>query len=111
MDANLKDQVDWHQPNIKIMGREMPIPRLQAYYGIKGAFYRYSHLNLKSMPFNETLLQIRTATEACLNTQLNAALLNFIEQDRIVWGFMQMMSLQLMLYIPLLLLVWVKKER
>lgn len=85
--SQLKTKIDWQQPSIKIMGRTLPIPRLQAYYGDKGAFYRYSNLNLSPLPFNLTLSTIKSAVEDAVDSQFNAALLNLYRTGQDSMGF------------------------
>ena len=51
----LQDELQWSQDYIKLYGREVKIPRLQAWYGEPEATYTYSQLAMKPMPWKNSL--------------------------------------------------------
>jgi len=68
--------IAWQQDIIKIFGKEIPIPRLQAFYGDEGLSYKYSNINLKATKWNNLLLKIKADIETTSNIKLNCVLLN-----------------------------------
>lgn len=72
----LLNEITWQQDIIKIFGKEMPIPRLQAFYGNEGLSYKYSNINLKATKWNGLLLKIKTDIENISSVTLNSVLLN-----------------------------------
>ena len=72
----------WRQDEIKLFGKVIPIPRLQAWYGDEGATYQYSTLTLEPIPWYEELSQIKKLVEKELGTTFNSALLNYYETGR-----------------------------
>lgn len=68
--------IAWQQDIIKIFGKEIPIPRLQAFYGDEGLNYKYSNINLKATKWNNLLLKIKADIETTSNIKLNCVLLN-----------------------------------
>ncbi|WP_246840588.1 alpha-ketoglutarate-dependent dioxygenase AlkB [Lacimicrobium sp. SS2-24] len=73
----LQRSLAWRQDSIRIYGKEVNIPRLQAWYGDPGANYRYSGLQMTPMPWTEALLQVKAACETQTQTRFNAVLANY----------------------------------
>lgn len=85
--AALKAETVWEQSRIRIAGRQIPIPRLNAWYGDRGADYSYSGVRLPTRPWTETLNSLKTRVEAATGTRFNSALLNLYrdEHDSVDW--------------------------
>lgn len=71
------NNIAWRQDNIRMFGKQVPTPRLSAWYGIPGAIYTYSGLTLQPLPFTSTLNHIKTEIEQRLQLPpFNSVLLN-----------------------------------
>nr|WP_206077672.1 alpha-ketoglutarate-dependent dioxygenase AlkB [Pontibacter sp. SGAir0037] len=81
----LQQQVNWKQENIKLFGKEQPMPRLTAWYGDKG--YTYSGLQNAPQPWLPVLLQLKERVEQVSGAQYNSVLLNLYRtgQDSMGW--------------------------
>ena len=68
---------NWQQNNIKIMGKTMPVPRLECMYGDAGCSYLYSKsVLLEPLPWNAELLELRSLIQSTTNYSFNIALCN-----------------------------------
>lgn len=74
--AGLEQQIAWRQDLLSIGGRQIPIPRLQAWYGDAGASYSYSGLKMQPLPWTPLLGAIKQKVEALSGESFNAVLLN-----------------------------------
>ncbi|MCP5018818.1 MAG: alpha-ketoglutarate-dependent dioxygenase AlkB [Ketobacter sp.] len=85
--SRLQEEIPWRQDNIRIAGKETPIPRLQAWFGDPGISYTYSGLTLQPEPWNDTLQHIKEQIESYSDTQFNSLLANLYrdEQDSVGW--------------------------
>lgn len=83
----LAELISWQQDQIKVYGKDMPIPRLNAWYGDEGMDYRYSGIQLRAMPWNEPLLALKHQLESSLNVTFNSVLANFYRDgnDSVSW--------------------------
>lgn len=79
--------IEWRQDNIKIYGREIPQPRLTAWYGDEEAVYTYSNIINHPLPWLPVLLQIKQRCEAIAKASFNSVLLNYYRngQDSMGW--------------------------
>lgn len=86
MNALLAD-IAWEQPAIKIAGRSLPIPRLQAWYGERGATMAYSGRTFRAEGWHHVLLAIKSALEQCSGATFNSVLVNLYRdgQDSVSW--------------------------
>lgn len=75
--AVLQSTLAWRQDSIRIYGREVKIPRLQAWYGDADAIYRYSGLDMQPRPWTEELLALKQACEQQSCSRFNAVLANY----------------------------------
>ena len=66
----------WEQKVIKIYGRQMPSPRLTAWYGDAGAVYSYSGISLEPLPWVPVLLEIKARIESVSEARFNSVLAN-----------------------------------
>ncbi len=81
------DQTPWQQPNVRLYGREHPVPRRVAWYGDPGVSYRYSGLTHQPLAWTPLLAQIRRQLVAVVGQDLNGVLLNLYRdgQDSMGW--------------------------
>lgn len=85
--AQLRQQVAWQQDHFRIADRQVPVPRLQAWYGDEGAFYAYSGLAFTPLPWFSALQRIRDKTQAIAQHSFNSVLVNLYrnEHDSVGW--------------------------
>jgi alkylated DNA repair dioxygenase AlkB len=83
----LKDEVEWEQKSIRIFGKEVPEPRLTAWYGDPAALYTYSGITMKPLPWIPALEALRNRIETITSATFNSALLNYYRsgQDSMGW--------------------------
>ncbi len=83
----LSQRTTWSQPQIRIYGRSVSVPRLVAWYGEPEARYRYSGLLHEPLPWTPMLAEIRQRVEQQVGQTLNGVLLNLYRdgQDAMGW--------------------------
>ncbi|MFA5630800.1 MAG: alpha-ketoglutarate-dependent dioxygenase AlkB [Porticoccaceae bacterium] len=83
----LIQETPWEQSMIRIAGRPIPTPRLNAWYGDRGADYGYSGVSLRTLPWTQALAQLRTRVEHATGHSFNSALVNLYrnERDSVDW--------------------------
>ena len=74
--ARCKNDIEWTQESMKMYGKVVPFPRLQAWYGDPNMFYSFSGITLKPNPWNELLLDIKSSIEPFAKVSFNSVLLN-----------------------------------
>ena len=72
----LLKEIRWQQQNIKLFGKEIPQPRLTAFYAEKGISYTYSGLQLNPTDFSSELWELKQKTEALSGFIFNTCLAN-----------------------------------
>lgn len=72
----LQNKVPFQQNEISLFGKQVAIPRLEAFYAELGKSYGYSGQTLQSNEFPDFLLALKTKIEQLLGTQYNALLIN-----------------------------------
>mgnify|MGYP001247585789 CR=1 FL=1 len=84
---NLSDKITWRQDKIKIIGKEINLPRLTAWYGEKGFNYTYSGIKMNPLPWNDDLLKIKDLIENIAKVSFNSVLLNLYRtgNDSVSW--------------------------
>lgn len=84
---NLKQETFWQQDNIKMYGKEIPLPRLTAWYGDSGRNYTYSGIAMNPHPWNSTLRKIKQRVEQLAQVNFNSVLLNLYRtgSDSVNW--------------------------
>lgn len=77
----------WRQDSIKMYGREIPVPRLNAWHGDPGRTYTYSGIALEPEPWTAPLTEIRELVEVELGTSFNSVLVNLYRDgsDGVSW--------------------------
>lgn len=85
--TTLSQTLKWQQDHIKIYGREVKIPRLQAWYGEPEASYRYSGLSMQPLKWTPELLTVKQLCEREAGVQFNSVLANLYRdgQDAMGW--------------------------
>jgi alkylated DNA repair dioxygenase AlkB len=80
-------QLQWQQPQLTLYGKQVDIPRLQAWYGDKQACYQYSGLALTPLPWVKPLLEIKQQLVQKLSLRFNSVLANYYRdgQDCVAW--------------------------
>ena len=71
----LQQHINWQQESIRMFGRELPMPRLTAWYGDKG--YTYSGLYNAPQPWVPVLQELKEKVERASGHLYNSVLLNF----------------------------------
>ena len=88
----LRIQTQWQQSTIRVAGRPVNIPRLNAWYGDVGANYHYSGLAFTPLPWTRTLGALKNRLQHSvlddeLDLDFNSALLNLYRHgdDSVAW--------------------------
>jgi alkylated DNA repair dioxygenase AlkB len=83
--GQLRDVIDWEQPEITLFGRGVPIPRLTAWFG--DAAYRYSGIVNQPNPWPSPLAAIRERLEREEGVDFNSCLANLYRDGSDSMGF------------------------
>jgi len=83
----LWQELEWSQKEIVLFGRRVLQPRLVAWYGDPGAFYRYSGLTLTPFAWHPLLGQLRDRIERVSGDRFNAVLANAYRDGRDSMGW------------------------
>lgn len=85
--SDLSVQTPWSQPQIKLYGRSIAVPRLVAWYGDADAHYRYSGFTHEPLAWTPLLADIRLRLQQQVGQHLNGVLLNYYRdgQDAMGW--------------------------
>jgi alkylated DNA repair dioxygenase AlkB len=83
----LHSETSWQQDYLTIYGKEVPLPRLTAWYGDKGSKYTYSNISMWPTGWTDLLLEIKTRVEGAANASFNSVLLNYYRSgsDGVSW--------------------------
>ena len=83
----LLETIEWKQDKIMMYGKELPLPRLSAWYGDNNKPYTYSGITLNPLPWTEELLRIKEKIEAEAKVKFSSVLLNRYRdgQDYVGW--------------------------
>jgi len=73
----LKAELPWRQDTIKLFGKPVKIPRLQAWHGDPECRYQYSGLALTPAAWTPTLNTLRQSLQSQLNHPFNSVLANW----------------------------------
>jgi alkylated DNA repair dioxygenase AlkB len=73
----LRDELTLRQEYLQFFGRDVPMPRLTAWYGDVGATYTYSRLLNEPMAWTPSLQRLREELNASLSLVLNSCLANW----------------------------------
>lgn len=83
----LLQQLPWQQPQIRMFGKAVSIPRRQVWMGDPHCCYRYSGVMFQPEPWHPLVRQITAWVNRQLNRQFNSVLLNLYQQgdDHMGW--------------------------
>lgn len=83
----LLETIEWKQDKIMMYGKELPLPRLSAWYGDNNKPYTYSGITLNPLPWTDELLKIKEKIEAEAKVKFSSVLLNRYRdgQDYVGW--------------------------
>jgi len=88
----LLSELDWQQPNIRIAGKQIAIPRKQAWLGDRAFRYTYSGQCFTAKSWHPEVLRIKQAIETELARHFNSAEFNSVlcnlyrdGQDSVSW--------------------------
>lgn len=70
----LMEEIEWEEAEIRMFGKLVKIPRLQAWYGNKE--YSYSGLKMTPLPWTKILTEIKERVEEFAEVTYNSVLLN-----------------------------------
>ncbi|MDC0088382.1 alpha-ketoglutarate-dependent dioxygenase AlkB [Porticoccaceae bacterium] len=79
--------IDWRSDSIKIVGKTIPIPRLQQWFGDPSTSYTYSNIRLQAVSFPDWIDQLREQIETQADKRFNRALVNYYRDglDSVDW--------------------------
>ncbi|GAA3969259.1 alpha-ketoglutarate-dependent dioxygenase AlkB family protein [Allohahella marinimesophila] len=85
--SHLRDELHWRQDQIRIHGRVLNIPRLQAWYGEPHCVYTYSGTTLAPRPMPHMLQQLAALSSALSGSDFNCVLCNLYRdgEDSMGW--------------------------
>ncbi len=77
----------WKQEHIRMFGRQLPMPRLTAWYGEAGKTYKYSGLLNEPLPWFPEVALLRDAVSHSVGTPFNSVLCNLYRDgtDSMSW--------------------------
>ena len=76
------EEVPWRQDYIHMMGKKIPIPRLQNWYCETGASYTYSRIKLLALEFPSWMEDLRRRVELSTSETFNAILVNYYRDGK-----------------------------
>jgi alkylated DNA repair dioxygenase AlkB len=69
-------ELDWSEGEIKMFGKKIKIPRLQAWYGDAGTNYEYSGVTMHPIPWHDELYTLKARCEHQCGSAFNSVLAN-----------------------------------
>ena len=83
----LQQSLYWRHDDIRMFGKIMKVPRLQAWYSDNGLTYRYSNMTLASKPWTATLAILKKRISDYCQHDFNAVLANLYrdQRDSVSW--------------------------
>ena len=76
------EKVPWRQDFIYMMGKKIPIPRLQNWYCETGASYTYSRIKLLALEFPSWMENLMRRVELSTSETFNAILVNYYRDGK-----------------------------
>jgi alkylated DNA repair dioxygenase AlkB len=85
--GKLEKSVAWRHDDIRMFGKTVKVPRLQAWYSDDNLSYRYSNMTLASKPLTSTLALLRKYVNEYCQYEFNAVLANLYrnQNDSVGW--------------------------
>ncbi len=83
----LLGELAWRKETIRIAGREIPVPRLTAWYGDERTEYQYSGIRHRPNAWLPDLQRIRETAQELAETRFNSVLANLYRdgRDSVAW--------------------------
>ncbi|WP_339659739.1 alpha-ketoglutarate-dependent dioxygenase AlkB family protein [Croceibacter atlanticus] len=83
----LIEDIKWKQESMKMYGKDIPFPRLTAWYGDQDKPYSFSGITLQPHPWSPGLFKIKNDIEPIAGVNFNSVLLNRYRDgsDSISW--------------------------
>lgn len=80
-------ELQWQHSRIRIGGKSIPLPRLNAWYGEPECHYSYSGIAFNPLPWSATLARIRVRLQHELGVNFNSVLANLYRdgRDSVAW--------------------------
>lgn len=80
-------EINWQQDQLTMYGKQVNIPRLQAWYGNPEHEYTYSGLTLTPLLLTPTLITLKEKVEGFINFSFNSLLANLYRNgnDSVSW--------------------------
>lgn len=78
----LRQKVEWKQESMNMYGRQLPFPRLIAWYGDDQKPYSFSGITLDPFPWLPELTEIKKRLEPIAKIEFNRVLLNLYRDGR-----------------------------
>lgn len=69
--------IAWQTEELALYGKRILVPRLVAWYGDRGAVYRYSGVHHEPMPWSRRLLELRELVAGATQHSFNSVLANY----------------------------------
>jgi alkylated DNA repair dioxygenase AlkB len=85
--AALRTKVTWHQDHLKMFGKLIPVPRLEAWVADEGLDYTYSGIHHDPDPWIDELVELRDLSSSHTGTKFNSVLCNLYRDgsDGVDW--------------------------
>ena len=83
----LLEELEWQQPELRLYGRSVPIPRRQVWMGDAHCSYRYSGVLFEPVPWHPLVKQLTEKLNRQTGHEFNAVLLNWYAngEDHMGW--------------------------
>lgn len=85
--TRFKENISWTQHSIHIFGKNIPEPRLSAFYADNGVSYTYSRIKRTGLSWTDDLLFIKSAIENRTKQSFNSCLLNYYRSGKDSMGW------------------------
>lgn len=84
---DLMENIEWKQEPIWMFGKKIMQPRLTSLYGDPKVAYGYSGIVMNALPWNDTLIFIKSKVESLSRTEFTHVLMNYYRngQDSMGW--------------------------
>lgn len=80
--AALRSEIPWRQEHLRMFGRSVPVPRLEAWIADEGLDYTYSGIPHVAQPWSPGLATVRDRMGALVGTRFNSVLCNLYRDGR-----------------------------
>ena len=76
------EEIPWRQDYIHMMGKKIPIPRLQNWFGVPGTSYTYSRITIPALPFPKWMNALRKEVQITTGEVFNSVLVNYYRDGK-----------------------------